>query len=45
MICKYILLTTFLNEPEVFLLDAVKKFQVFLTQIILFTINDLFEHS
>ena len=44
MICKHILQITFLNKPEC-IFFPVKWFQVFLTQIILFTINHLFEYS
>ena len=45
IISKYILYVTSLNDPELVLLHIVKWFQVFLTQIILFTINHLFAHS
>ena len=41
MTCKYILLITFLNEPEFILLYTIKWFVVFLTRIILSTINHL----
>ena len=43
MICKHILLITLLNRPELILMHTIKWFQVFLTQIILFTINYLFD--
>ena len=45
MICKHILKITFLKNPEFFFLYTVKWFLVFLTEIILFNINDLFAHS
>ena len=45
MISKHILVI-FLNEPELFYLHLVKGFMYFcVTQLILFTINHLFEHS
>ena len=39
MICKHILLITFLNEPELILLHTVKWFQVLLC-----TTNNSFKH-
>ena len=33
MICKHILLRTFLNEPELVFLDTVKEFQLFLSNM------------
>ena len=36
MICKYILLITFLNQPKLILLHIVKWFHVFLSQAVLF---------
>ena len=41
----HILLITSLNDPKIICLPTVKWFQVFLTQIILLTINHLFAHS
>ena len=43
MICKYILLIRFLNEPGLIFLHIVKEFQVF--QIILFNIIHWFVQS
>ena len=40
MICKHILLITFLNEPKLILLHAVKWFQ-----ILLFNTNYLIKHQ
>ena len=40
MICKYILLITFLNEPKLILLHAVKWFQVLLC-----ITNNSFKHK
>ena len=47
MICKHILLVTFLNKSEfTFFFAQLNDFKYFyLTQIILFTINHLFFHS
>ena len=46
MICKYILLITFLNKPELIFCTELNGFKYFyLTQIILFTINHLFAHK
>ena len=37
--------STFLNKPELIILHTVKWFQVFLTRLILFTLNHLFARS
>ena len=45
MICKCILLITFLNEPELIFFTQSNGFKHFyLTQIILITINNLYAH-
>ena len=46
MICKHILLITFLNEPELIFCTQLNGFKYFyLPQIIIFTINHLFALS
>ena len=46
MICKHILLITFLNEPELIFCRDLNGFSYFYQiRIILFTINHLFVHS
>ena len=42
MICKHILLTKFLNVPNLILSYTIKRIQIILTQIILSTIKGLF---
>ena len=45
MICKHILLITFLYEPEVLFCSLLKGFKYcYLIQIIIFIINHLFAH-
>ena len=45
MICKQILMITFLNEPEVIILHTVKWFQAFLSNINNFIYNYLFARN
>ena len=46
MICKHILLPTFLNKPELIFLTQLNSFKYFyLTWVILFAINHLFAHN